>query len=201
MDTQDDDTPTNSRHSGSTYSNHYPLSLAPERQDPLHYSPIDPRNNPFANSPIDPMTRSSLEFHSGYDGAYTNTAASQLNERNRGNTPQPPIPSYAKKPYLHLGEAPEAHINAGTESPIEDNPWTLPSQGQLRVSNPHSSDTLPGQGYGTPLEVPEKPSPLRIANRNSTIEGRKEDKPRSQDDEWAREALGYMGYVSGHYGP
>jgi hypothetical protein len=209
---EDDDTPTNSRHSNSTNNPTNPqLSLVTSREDPLHYSPIDPRNNPFANSPIERTGRPSQEYKA-YDGRRSedsegksaimhDPALSHLNERNRGNTPQPPVPSYAQKPYLHLDDP-------SNDSPPENDRYSLPSQRRMSAHLLSPSPTSNGFGLGGETSTsPAPPTPLRIANRTSIDEGDSDDKSKKKsEEEWPREALGYMGYegtgrVSGHYGP
>jgi hypothetical protein len=210
---EDDDTPTNSRHSNSTNDpTNSQLSLVTGTHDPLHYSPIDPRNNPFANSPIERGGRPSQEYQA-YHGRLSESSDSRpydptlthLNENNRGNTPQPPVPSYAQKPYMHLEELPENSAHSGNGSPPDGDRWSLPSQ--RRLSTHLLSASPPSNGYSSSGANPEV-APLRIANRTSVIEERLDDKKKKtppSDDEWAREAIGYMGYagtgrVSGHYG-
>jgi hypothetical protein len=221
---EDDNTPTNSRHSNSTNNPANPqLALVTSHQDPLHYSPIDPRNNPFANSPIERTGRPSQEYQA-YDGRRSESSdgnttvnhdptLTHLNERNRGHTPQPPVPSYAQKPYLHLDGVPETTARSNNSSPLEGDRFNLPSQQRRRstanllsavsLGSDYSDDTYAGASAPAP-------APLRITNRTSVAEGHSDEKStnkkkKDEEDEWAKEALGFMGYagtggVSGHYG-
>jgi hypothetical protein len=219
---EDDDTPTNSRHSNSTNPTNPQLSLVTSHHSPLHYSPIDPRNNPFTDSPLERTGRPSQEYQA-YDGRRSESSdgnttvnhdptLTHLNERNRGHTPQPPVPSYAQKPYLHLDGVPETNIRSNNSSPLEGDRFSLPSQQRRRSSANLLSATSLGSDYGTDEGIVggSAPAPLRITNRTSVVEGRGDDKSTTQkklseEEEWAKEALGFMGYagtggVSGHYG-
>lgn len=193
-DLQDDDTPTNSRYPASPTNQQ--LHLVTEHTDPLHYSPIDPRNNPFANSPAS-NARSSSEYEVYHnqqpDSTVDSMLANELNEVSRGYTPQPPVPSYANKPYLHLVNSRGSSSSPDDNEPMEDR-WTLPSQRRGQMPD--------GNGAGNPYGA-TAPAPLRVANRSSVGEGRKEEaNSKKEEDEWARDYMGYMGTggVSGHYG-
>jgi hypothetical protein len=210
---EDDDTPTNSRHSNSTNNPTNPqLSLVTSHDDPLHYSPIDPRGNPFANSPIERTGRPSQEYKA-YNGRRSEDSEGRsavtreppwnhLNESNRGNTPQPPVPIYAQKPYLNLED------DSNNDSPPENDRYTLPSQ--RRLSGHLLSPSPTSNGFelaGETSAGATPPTPLRIANPASVADGASKDKSKKkpEEEEWPREALGYMGYegtggVSGHYG-
>ncbi|KAF2424482.1 acetyl-CoA synthetase-like protein [Tothia fuscella] len=197
---QDDDTPTELQHG---QPQHNQLQLVTSRDsNPLHYSPIDPRNNPFASSPIDANTSSPSSFRA-YDGVYEHSGVA--------SSPHKPlhianVPAYADKPYMHLPEVSNqyqhqhqqeenSYDRSADSSPPEGDRWTLPSQ-QRRMSGHRLNSQQ--------TEYSDSPAPLRVANRDSNVEGKQKTTP-PEEDEWSRDALGYLGYagtggVSGHYG-
>lgn len=214
----DDDTPTNTRHPSGTEEGHQ-LHLVTSHESRLHYSPIDPRNNPFRDSPLEGTAaiESPVDYRS-YDGrnlvvqnpestvdesAVAGNASHLVRgmngmELHRGQTPQPPAPSFSKKPYLQRDDidAP-SRSNNNSPSQLEGDRFMLPSQ-QRRFSA-HLLSSANSRGASPVLTV-RQPSNggLRIANADLEEE---EDK---DDDEWAN-ASRYMSYngtgrVSGHYG-
>lgn len=206
--------------------------------DPLHYSPIDPRNNPFAESPSD-RGRGSMERNPvDYEGLAYNEARGSFDDmphapqsaaamaatalvRDPALHPdqRTELPGYvmSKKPYMGLVSGP-AHPTAqqnswlgspsgsppGVGSPLGSDGSTgarglLPSQMRRNSHNllSKSQTDLPeAVRVRSPMAAGPSNGGLRIANRNSTIEGEGED-------EWKKDALGYLGYAGvgpGHYG-
>lgn len=233
-DSVDDDTPTNTRHPSGTGEDHR-LQLvtshgsnalhlvgsqgSSQGSNPLHYSPIDPRNNPFRDSPVEAGGTGSPLDYRAYDGrnlvvqnpertvdvsAAAGSATHLVREvggmeLHRGQTPQPPPPSFAKKPYLHREDV-EVPSRSSNNSPsqLEGDRFMLPSQ-QRR----YSAHLLTANSRGaSPVSAGQQPSNggLRVANVGE--EDEKDDE--ELEDEWAN-ASRYMAYtgtgrVSGHYG-
>lgn len=216
----DDDTPTNTRHPSGTGEDHQLHLVRSHSSGVLHYSPIDPRNNPFRDSPIEAGAANSPVDYRSYDGrnlvvqnsertidesAAAGNAAHLVRdmhgmELHRGQTPQPPAPSFSKKPYLQRDDidAP-SRSNNNSPSQLEGDRFMLPSQ-QRRYSA-HLLSSANSRG-ASPISTVRQPSNggLRVANADPEEE--KDDL--DLDDEWAT-ASRYMAYtgtgrVSGHYG-
>jgi len=168
----------------------------PTATDAMHYSPIDSRG-PFSDDAI--AARQPLEpprFDAGRPLLADPTAAVPP-----ARSPEPPMPKYGSKPYLHGGD-PGARAAWGS----------LPSQQQLYrgerpVSAIHSPQgAAPGgaQEYDGAAATAAQ-SALRVMNRNSALSERSEssgherayqelgrapvDRKVEKEDEWKRDAM------------
>lgn len=152
--------------------------------DPLHYSPIYARG-PFSDERAAPKD----EYKDGYDESPIISTAVLADPGTAAvlpsKTPEPPMPKYGSKPYLHgsQGSGDRLASPSHVRTPGGSGDWgSLPSQQRARGSVIHSPQS--GSGVTSPVGMGQAYSPsataagggggggLRVMNRNSTMSDR-----------------------------
>jgi hypothetical protein len=193
-------------------------------EDPMHYSPIDPRNNPFANSPTS-QGRGSLERSPvDYEGLAYNEAQGSFDDmppaplsaaavaatalvrdpHTGATTTQMDPANRARTPGYNGRQQPYAPAPTSYPQPDTNNDWYAPPPG---IKDPIQRVESPSSGARNML-----PSQMRrnsqalLGSRSQTDFSRPQEAPppvpakispesEEADEEWRREALGYLGYA------